>query len=267
MIASLRRHWPEYLIEAWGLGTFMVFAAAFATLLFAPASPLAAELGSRPLLGRGLMGLAMGLTAVGLIYSPWGKRSGAHFNPAVTLSFYSLGKVEPWDAVFYPFAQALGGTLGVWLSVSLFGPAFGDAPVAYVTTVPGPAGPWVALLAETLISALLFGAVLVVSSSRFANWTGLVAGGLVAIYILLEAPLSGMSMNPARTFASALPSGIWTAFWVYLAGPLAGMLGAATLFRLSQGTKRVFCAKLHHRGCTRCIFRCTWAERDNAAGA
>jgi aquaporin Z len=108
---SLRHHWPEYLMEAWGLGTFMVSAGVFGTLLFHPASPVARAVPD-PLALRALMGVLMGLTAVALIYSPWGRQSGAHLNPAVTLTFLRLGKVRPWDALFYVLAQAAGGTAG-----------------------------------------------------------------------------------------------------------------------------------------------------------
>ena len=90
-------HWREYLIEAAGLGLFMVSAAAMTTLLEHPASPVRLALPD-PILRRILMGLAMGLTAASLIYSPWGRRSGAHFNPAVTLTVLRLGKVSRRDA-------------------------------------------------------------------------------------------------------------------------------------------------------------------------
>src|SRR5271165_6329401 len=84
--------WPEYLMEAAGLGLFMISACAFTVLLEHPMSPVrqAIENGT---LRRVLIGIAMGLTAIGIICSPWGKQSGAHLNPSVTLAFLSLGKV------------------------------------------------------------------------------------------------------------------------------------------------------------------------------
>src|SRR5512132_2006650 len=139
MVGTLRRHWPEYLMEAFGLGAFMALATAFAVLIFHPASPLAGALDS-PLAQRALMGIAMGLTAVALIYSPWGKQSGAHFNPAVTLTFYRLGKVERWDAFFYMVMQFAGGVAGVLATAAVLGGAIRDRSVNYVVTVPGSGG-------------------------------------------------------------------------------------------------------------------------------
>ena len=97
-----------------------------------------------------------GLTAVALIYSPWGQRSGAHMNPAVTLSFLRLGKVAPWDAVFFIAAQFIGGTLGVLLVATVLTEAFTGPPVRYAATLPGPDGELVAFVAELLIINLLF---------------------------------------------------------------------------------------------------------------
>ena len=139
MCRTLRQHWPEYLIEAWGLGTFMVSASVFATLLFAPQSPLPSLLPSDAT-RLALMGIAMGLTALGIVVSPWGRLSGAHINPAFTITFWRLGKVAHWDAVFYIGAQFAGGLAGVLLMIPLLGQPFTQVPVHYAVTVPGPHG-------------------------------------------------------------------------------------------------------------------------------
>src|SRR5437667_5327906 len=201
----MRAHWPEYAIEAAGLGLFMLAACGFGVLLGHPASAVVRAL-PNPLARRALVGTAMALTAMAIIYSPWGRRSGAHFNPAVTLTFWRLGKVSAWDAVFYIAAQFIGGVAGVLAARAWLGTPVAHLAIHYVVTGPGPAGPLVALGAEVAISFVLMLVVLTVSNSRAAAWTGLCAGLLVAAYITFEAPLSGMSMNPARTLASALPA-------------------------------------------------------------
>jgi aquaporin Z len=202
------------------------------------------------------MGLAMALTAVAILYSPWGRRSGAHLNPAVTLTFWRLGKVAGWDAAFYIVAQFVGGLAGVLAARVWLGASVADPSVHYAVTAPGPAGPVAAFGAEIVISFVLMLVVLSVSNSRAAALTGLCAGALVAIYITLEAPLSGMSMNPARSFASAAGAGLFSSLWLYFTAPPLGMLLAAEVFVRVRGARAVHCAKLHHANAQRCIFRC-----------
>src|SRR3990172_3103912 len=254
MLEMLKRHWPEYLMEAAGLGIFMISACVFVVIVEHPASPVRQAI-SDPPLRRMLIGLAMGLTAIGIIYSPWGKQSGAHINPAVTLTFLRLGKVRPWDGLFYVIAQFTGGVAGIVVSAAILWPWIADAHVNYVATVPGAGGTGLAFLAELLISFGLMVTVLIASNAmRLACFTGLFAGILVATYITLEAPLSGMSMNPARTLGSALSAHAWTALWIYFTAPPLGMLLAAEAYLRVQGAQRIFCAKLHHQNTKRCIF-------------
>jgi aquaporin Z len=265
-VQGLRDHWPEYLIEAAGLGLFMLVACVFGTLLGHPASPVVQAVPDA-LARRALMGVAMGLTAIGLIYSPWGRRSGAHFNPATTLTFWRLGTVASSDAALYALAQAVGGVAGVGIAGALLGAALAAPDVRYVATLPGALGPMGAFAAELVITFLLMSVVLRVSNSpRLAPLTGLCAGALVAAYIIVEAPLSGMSMNPARSLASALPAGTWQTLWIYVTAPPLGMLLAAELYVRRRGRAAVFCAKLHHDTSHRCIFRCRHAELAPAPG-
>lgn len=267
MQKALQQHWPEYLIEAAGLGLFMVSACVFVALLEHPDSPLRQAL-EDPLLRRALIGLAMGLTAIAIIYSPWGKRSGAHLNPAVTLTFFRLGRVAPWDAGMYVLAQFVGAVAGMVVSGWLLGaPVLADARVNYVVTVPGGHGVLGAFVAEALITFGLMLTILLVSNKHALNrYTGLVAGALVALYITIEAPLSGMSMNPARTFGSALAADLWTAIWIYFTAPPLGMLAAAEVYLRWCGHGAVLCCKLHHDNDQRCIFRCRYG-RHGLAGA
>lgn len=253
MWQALRSHWPEYCMEAAGLAVFMVSAGLFGTFLEYPGSAVHQAIAD-PLHRRMLMGLAMGLTAVGIVYSPWGKQSGAHINPAVTVTFWRLGKVAGWDAAFYIASQVLGGLAGVWLVVVILGNVFTQPPVTAVATV-GEHGSTVAFAAEVCVSFLTMTVVLTVSNSRrWASGTGLVVGCLIVGYIAFEAPLSGFSQNPARTLASALPGGVWADIWVYLTAPFLGMLAAAEVFLALRGVSAVTCAKLHHQNERRCIF-------------
>ena len=251
-------HWPEYLLEALNLGLFLLSASIFGTLLEHPGSSLHQAIES-PFGRRALMGVAMGLTAVGIICSPAGQRSGAHMNPAVTLTYLSLGRIKSADAAFYLLFQFLGGAAGMALAILAIGPPLGHSAVNYVVTEPGPAGVAAAFAAEFAISLLLMLILLSVSnSSALTRWTPFLAGLLVAAFIVFEAPVSGMSMNPARTFGSALAAGQWRALWIYFVAPPLGMLAAGQLYLLRRGHRGVFCAKLHHHNSQRCIFRCNY---------
>lgn len=248
------RHWPEYWREAAGLGLFMLSASAFGVLLEHPDSPVRQFL-SDSFVRRALMGLAMGLTAVALIYSPWGQRSGAHYNPAVTLTFYRLGKVARRDLLAYMIAQFIGGVLGMAIAAAVFGSYLSHASVHFVATLPGKDGVGIAFASEVAITALLMSVVLHVSNRpRLARYTGLFAGACVALFITFEAPYSGMSLNPARTFASAVLAHDWTALWIYFVAPPIGMLAAAALYSRRGDGGKVRCAKLHHTERHRCIF-------------
>lgn len=241
-------------MEAAELGLFMISACSFGVLLDYPNSPVHQAIPD-PFVRRILTGLAMGLTAIAIIYSPWGKQSGAHFNPSVTLTFLRLGKIKPYDAFFYVFAQFSGGIAGVLISAAVFGSLLADPAVNYVATVPGAAGTMAAFVAEVVITFILMSVILRVSNNqRLAAFTGLCAGILVAIYIIFEAPLSGMSMNAARTFGSAFSAHTWDTLWIYFTAPLIGMLAAAQFYVAIKTERAVSCAKLHHQNSKRCIF-------------
>lgn len=241
------------------LGLFMISACVFASLLEHPGSPVRQALDDG-LLRRGLMGLAMGGTAVAIIYSPWGKRSGAHINPSTTLTFFRLGKVAGPDALFYAGAQFAGAVAGCLVAgLALPGPVRHPS-VSFATTMPGSTGVGRAFLGEVVITFLLMTAVLTfVNDRRWNRYTGLAAGACVALFITFEAPISGMSMNPARSFGSAVAAMRWDHLWIYFLAPPLGMLLAAEARVRLSGARSVLCAKLHHENHERCIFRCNYA--------
>lgn len=257
----LPAHGPEYLIEAALLGTFMVVACTATALLHHTASPIARAL--RPALARrALTGVLMGLTAIALITSPWGQRSGAHMNPGVTLTFLMLGKVAPLDALGYILAQFAGGLAGVLLSALALRQIIRHPSVNYAATLPGRAGPRAAWLGEFTIALLMMSMVLASSNyAPTAPYTPLFAGLMVATFITVEAPLSGMSMNPARTFASALPARALRSLWIYFTAPPLGMLAAALVY--TALARPVYCAKLDHRGDSPCPFDCHIREMQH----
>ena len=226
-----RRAWhPEYLFEAALIATFMVAALAFTILAEHPDSPVRRAI-APGILRRLLIGLGMGATAITLIYSPWGRRSGAHMNPATTLTFARLGLVPRETALGYIAAQFAGGTVGVWLGRQLFGPIVEHNAVRFAVTTP-TAGVLLAFVAELTMTALLMTLVLV--AARNAIWrsrTGVIAAACVATFITIEAPVSGMSLNPARTFASAVWAHEFTGLWLYFVAPALGMLLGAEIAR------------------------------------
>ena len=253
-IRSLRLHWPEYLMETGEVALYMFCACAFATLLQHPASPVRHAI-MDSLSRRALMGLAMGATVIAIVLSPWGKQSGGHFNPAITFTFYRLGKVEPWDMLFYITAQFFGAVSGVVIAKYVLQGAPGNNAVRFVVTMPGTYGSAVAFLAEAAISfGLMITILFVTNREALARYTPYFVGALYAIYIAFETPLSGMSMNPARTFGSAFGAGYWHALWIYFLAPTFGMMGAAEVFLRVRGGVGPYCAKLHHANHKRCIF-------------
>jgi aquaporin Z len=244
--------WPEYLAEAAALGIFMISASLFTTLLEHYQSPLLV-LVPHAFARRALMGLAMGLTAAAIIYSPLGARSGAHMNPSVSLAFVRLGKLPPTDAACYLVAQFTGGIAGMVAASALLGHFLAEPSVHFVQTRPGSAGLLAAAVGELLISFITFSVLLrVAARPKTMRLVGAAAGILVMLNISFEAPLSGMSMNPARTLAPALLAGTFDALWIYFIAPPFGMLLAAEWFRSTM--RAAPCPRLNHTTRVPCIF-------------
>jgi aquaporin Z len=247
-------HWREYAAEAVALGLFMVAATVCTVALEHPASPLRAALPEA--FGRRLViGLAMGATAAAIIYSPLGARSGAHMNPAVTLAFLWLGRIRGGDAGGYIAGQAIGGVAGTALAAALVAPLAAAPEVNYVRTLPGPDGVAPAIVGELVISFVTLSILLAVSARPATmRATGVVAGLVVMANITFEAPLSGMSMNPARSFGPALIAGDFSFLWIYLAVPPIGMWLAAVWHHARATAPSRACAKFHHSSRVTCIF-------------
>jgi len=190
---------------------------------------------------KGQIGLAAAVVAPGLMVMAiilfMGAVSGAHLNPAVSLAFALRGDF-PWKRLpGYVVIQLLGATLACLFLVAVFG------NVEHLgATLPGPGyANWQALLMETALTAGLVSVILGTASA--AQNVGAIAalgvGGYIALAGLWAAPVSGVSMNPARSFGPALVGGDFSSYWVYVVGPVAGALiavGCAIVLRGRGGT-------------------------------
>ena len=170
-------------------------------------------------LGHGGVAAAFGLVVFVLIQS-LGETSGAHVNPAVTVAFWARGRFPGRRVLPYVLAQLAGAALGSWLVLGVAAPGSDLG-----ATLPAH-GPWQALGIETFLT---FGLLLVIfrvtaGSKEAGLLAGLAISATVALMALVAGPLTGASMNPARSLAPALLSGVWTDWWVYVAGPVAGAL-------------------------------------------
>ena len=229
MKASFRKNWRHYLQEALGLAIFMISACFFSALMEAKDATLH-QLIPQPFARNVIMGIMMGSTALLIFYSPFTAPSGAHINPAVSLSFLRIGKIDRSDALFYCLFQFLGGTFAVYLMQLIMGASVINPPVNSAVTIPTE-GVMPALVTEFIIAFITMTMVLFTSNNpSLRKYTRLLAGGLVCVWVILAGPISGFGMNPARSFASALPANIWTDFWIYLLIPIAAMLLATECF-------------------------------------
>jgi aquaporin Z len=261
MFSSLKNNWKVYTMEAICLGLFMVSASFFGTILEYPNSTLHQSI-QNDFLRLILMGAAMGATATLLIYSPMGKLSGAHMNPAVSFTFVQLGKMSWHDAIFYTIFQTVGGVIAVYIMAWVLGDGFTSKPVNFVVTAPGMLGTEAAFIVEVVIAFCMMTMVLITSNnSIFSRYTGLFAGILVMLYVIVSGPISGFGMNPARSLASAIPAMQFTSFWIYLVAPFIGMAMAAQLYKRIVGA--VLCAKMHHSEFYKCIFNCGYCKHKS----
>ena len=257
---ALLLHWSVYVMEAVELACFMLAACMFGTLLFYTGSPLRHIFPSH-MIRLVLMGVAMGVTAVAIIRSSFGMRSGAHFNPVISFTFFCLGRMHRLDMVFYIAAQFAGGSLGVLVAHLLLGSCLASPSVRYVVTVPGRYGIVGAFVAELFMGLFTIGVVLLANGHKLlARYTWLLVGLLVTIYVIVFSPISGFSLNPARTVSSAMFAGVWTDIWLYLSAPLLGMLLGAGLYVLLAGSEAVYCAKVYHDLHSPCPFRCRFRQ-------
>jgi aquaporin Z len=195
---------------------------------------------------RVVTGFFFGTTGALITLSRLGKESGAHINPAVTFGFWLMGRMKSRHALGYVVCQLAGALIG---AVPLLAWGTMGHSVAYGATLPGAAyGVMWPLLGETATTfALIFALFFFLQHRLLRTYTPALFPPLYAIMVWLEAPISGTSTNPARSFGPAAVSGHWHGWWIYWLGPLAGTLLAVAAFRLAGWRRwRIEVAKLHH---------------------
>jgi aquaporin Z len=248
------QHFPEYACEFVGTAIMMLIGVGAITFVWSTGSPMTGLIPSEGL-RRLFTGCCFAGGATLVVLSPIGQRSGGHLNPAVTLAFWWKGQITTFDAWAYVLAQVLGAILGVAIVSTVAGAAAQSVQLGLTTPGDG-LNVWLVFLAETAITfALVFLIFYCVNNQRFAPHTPYLAGSLVAFLVFVEAPISGTSLNPARSFAPALLMHHPADQWIYIVAPLIGALIAVKVFgaviaKVDQGG----CAKLYHTERYRCIF-------------
>ena len=247
-------HWPEYGAELAGTAWNVFVGLSAVVFNFAPGLP-----GARLIPDASLRLWVTGLIFAGsgslFTISPWGRLSGAHINPSVTLAFWAHGKLRWHDGVGYLVAQFLGGSAGA-LGLRLVWSGYA-ADVRNGLTLPGPGYTvWAAFVAEFVMTfAYLLAVFFFVSRAWLARWTPLMNWIVVAGLVWLGAGVSGTSLNPARSFGPALVSADWCDQWIYFLGPpLGGVSAALAAPWLSRG-RVALTAKLFHSNLYRSIFK------------
>lgn len=186
-------------------------------------------------LGAVGVSLTFGLIIMVMVYAT-GHLSGAHINPAVTLAFTLTRHFAARDAIAYIAAQLLGATVGALLLLVLWP----DQPAALGATVPHVAAGSALVYEAVLTGFLMFVIMAVATDTRAVGAAAAIAiGGTVALDALFGGPVTGASMNPARSFGPALASGQWHELWIYVVGPVAGAAIGGVSYQVVRGPMRI----------------------------
>lgn len=218
-------------------------------VFFGPGSVVAALTvggGTLDYAALGFIGLAFGIVIAAVIYG-FGAVSGAHINPAVTLAL-AVTRRFPWvDVVPYVLAQLGGAAVGGLLIIAAFGTGAADLGGAGSTVLGAEVSYVSGIVAEALGTFLLMFTIMAVAVDPRATkgWAGLMIGLAVAGAIIVIGPLTGASINPARTFGPYLVSALfgegppWEQFPLYIVGPLFGAAAAAFVYDLVARPRQV----------------------------
>ena len=241
------RPYPFSLLLAEIFGTALLLAIGLSIVIldFGQGSPVVRVVPD-PALRRIITGFLFGSTGALIALSPLGKLSGAHINPVVSMAFFIEGKISFRHAAGYIVAQLLGGIAGC-LPLYLWGRIGGS--VAFGATTPGTGySAWIAASGEAATTfALVILLLVFLGHKRIRRFTPALLPVLYAVMVLLEAPLSGTSTNPARSLGPAVISADWRSWWVYWIGPAIGALAAVAAHRGTWlRSLEVEVAKLYH---------------------
>jgi aquaporin Z len=249
-------HLPEYVAEFLGTACMVFFGLSAVVFDFGADLPMA-----RWVPDHSLRLLITGLCFAGagslVAISPLGRLSGAHINPSVSLAFWLNGKMNFSDFAGYVIAQLLGGITGAAVLAGVWKKH--AATVSNGMTLPGAGWPlWQVFAFEVAMTGLLVLLIFIfVSNRRLMRWTPLMCWIVVAMMVWLEAPISGTSLNPARSFGPALVSWDWTDQWIYAVAPPLGSVLGLVVFRLGgREGREVLTGKLFHAPNYRSIFKC-----------
>jgi len=201
------------------------------TLVFAGCGAIVSNAQYDGALGTVGVALVFGLVIMVMVYAT-GHLSGAHINPAVTIAFTLTRHFPARDAAAYIGAQLAGAIAAALLLLAVWP----DQPAALGATVPS-VGVGSALVYEALLTAfLMFVIMAVATDTRAVGAAAAIAiGGTIGLDALFGGPVTGASMNPARSLGPALAAGEWQDFWVYVAGPLAGAAIGGFAYQLVRG--------------------------------
>lgn len=220
-----------YAAEFAGTALLVALGLSVVIALFGEGSAVAAALPDAAL-RRAIAGFLFGSVGCLVTLSPLGRASGAHINPAVTLGFWLEGKIAWRDALGYVIAQYAGAIVGA-LPLLAWGRI--GRSVGFGATVPLPGvALWWPLCGEAVSTGVMVAIIFVFAAhERTRPWTPFTIPPLFSILVWLEAPLSGTSANPARSFGPALIAGIWHGQWIYVVGPCLGSAITVALLRLA----------------------------------
>ncbi len=240
----------EYAAEFAGTALLLLVGLSALCADFSAKSPVVAALPDSNV-RRLITGIIFAGTATAIVYSPLGKRSGGHLNPAVTLAFLRLRKITPNSAAIYITVQIAGALTGAALVLAIW--RGWATSVRLGATTPHDGGAAATAAAELVATFLLVSLILnFVNRPRLMPFTAAAAGTMVACLVFVEAPVSGTSLNPARSLGPALVGGTFTDLWTYLLAPPLGALVAAFVYRYQRSS--VACGKLFHSGAVQCRF-------------